>query len=208
MSATTAPAPPAARPEPVSSGSAHRLFAIRLLTYVTNHVVAHVPSFALRALWYRRALGVTLAPGAGIHLGCHVWFYGPGQMRRDGVAIGVNSRINRNCCLDVRGGLRIGDAVSVSPDVVVLTASHRVDDPSFRVETRPVVIEDNVWIGTRATILPGVTLGRGAVVCAGAVVTRDVAPLAIVAGVPARPVGERPADAAAYSLDSGFPLFE
>jgi acetyltransferase-like isoleucine patch superfamily enzyme len=129
-------------------------------------------------------------------------------MRRDGVSIGLNSRVNRNCCLDVRGGLRIGDDVSVSPDVVVLTASHRVDDPAFRVETRPVVIEDNVWIGTRATILPGVTLGRGCVVCAGAVVTRDVAALAIVGGVPAQRVGERPAAAAGYSLDSGFPLFE
>lgn len=207
MSAVASP-PPTARPEPESTGPAHRLLAVRLITYVTNHVVAHVPSFALRSLWYRRALGVSLAPGAGIHLGCHLWFYGPGQMRRDGVAIGVNSRINRNCCLDVRGGLRIGDDVSVSPDVVVLTASHRVDDPEFRVETRPVVMEDNVWIGTRATILPGVTLGRGSVVCAGAVVTRDVEPLAIVAGVPARPVGERPAEAAAYTLDSGFPKFE
>jgi maltose O-acetyltransferase len=208
MSATAAPAPPAARPEPTDSGPGHRLLAVRLLTYATNHVVAHVPSFALRRLWYRRALGMSLARGAGIHLGCHVWFYGPGQIRRDGVEIGVNSRVNRNCCLDVRGGLQIGDDVSVSPDVVVLTASHRVDDPSFRVETRPVVMEDNVWIGTRATILPGVTLGRGSVVCAGAVVTRDVAPLAIVAGVPARPVGERPAAAATYSLDSGFPMFE
>ncbi len=102
----------------------------------------------------------------------------------------------------------IGDNVSVSPEVTILTAQHRVDDPEFRVENRRVVIEDHVWIGTRATILPGVTLGRGCVVAAGAVVTRDVAPFVIVGGVPARPVGTRPESAAAYVLDQRLPLFE
>ena len=98
--------------------------------------------------------------------------------------------------------------MSISPEVTILTAFHRMDDPEFRVETRPVVIEDHVWIGTRSTILSGVTLGRGSVVAAGAVVTRDVAPLAIVAGVPARPIGTRPAEAIDYVLDAPFPLFE
>ena len=68
------------------------------------------------------------------------------------------------------------------------------------------MIEDHVWIGTRATVLPGVRIGRGAVVAAGAVVTRDVAPLDIVAGVPARPVGRRSLDPA-YRLPNA-PLFE
>ena len=71
-----------------------------------------------------------------------------------------------------------------------------------------MVIEDNVWVGTRATILPGVTLGRGCVVAAGAVVTRDVPPLVIVGGVPARPIGTRPERPRHYVLDSAFPLFE
>jgi acetyltransferase-like isoleucine patch superfamily enzyme len=194
--------------ESAPPGARHRLLAIRTLNYLTNAVIAHVPSFALRSLWYRRVLGVRLDPRAGVHRGCYLWFYGPGQLRRGGLAIGAHSRINRNCCLDARGSLSIGENVSVSPDVVVLTASHRVNDPEFRVETRPVVIEDNVWIGTRATILPGVTLGRGCVVSAGAVVTRDVPPLAIVAGIPARRIGERDAAAANYDLDTPFPLFE
>jgi maltose O-acetyltransferase len=175
---------------------------------VTNYVVARIPSFALRRRWYERALGARIAPGAGVHLGCHLWFYGPGQVRRDGFVLGANSRINRACCLDVRGGLRVGENVSISPEVVILTASHGVDDPEFRVATRPVVIEDHVWIGTRAMIMPGVALGRGCVVAAGAVVTRDVPPLAIVGGVPARALGERPDSATRYTLDSGFPLFE
>jgi maltose O-acetyltransferase len=91
---------------------------------------------------------------------------------------------------------------------MILTAAHGVADPEFRVIGEPVVIEDHVWIGSRAMILGGVTLGRGAVVAAGAIVTRDVPPLAIVAGIPARVVGERPESATHYVLDSNFPLFE
>lgn len=185
-----------------------RLFTIRVINYLTNYVVCHIPSFALRRVWYRRVLGVKFGAHAGIHLGCYIWFYGPGQLRRDGLTIGAYSRINRDCCLDARGPLRIGDNVSVSPEVTILTAFHRMDDPTFRVETRPVVIEDYAWIGTRATILAGVTLGRGSVVAAGAVVTRDVAPLEIVGGIPARPIGTRPEEAIGYTLDGPFPLFE
>jgi maltose O-acetyltransferase len=185
-----------------------RLFVIRLLNFVTNYVVRLVPSFAFRRAWYRRVLGVSMGEHSGIHLGCYVWFYGPGQIRRDGFTIGSYTRVNRNCTLDARGPLRIGDNVSISPEVMILTAFHRIDDPKFRVETRPVVIEDHVWIGSRAVILSGVTLGRGSVVAAGAIVTRDVAPLEIVGGVPARPIGTRPAEATEYVLDGPFPLFE
>ena len=185
-----------------------RLFVIRVLNYLTNYVVNRIPSYALRRAWYRHVLGAQLGPHVGIQLGCYIWFYGPSQIRRDGLTIGAYSRINRNCCLDARGSLRIGENVSVSPEVMILTALHRIDDPEFPVETRPVVVEDHVWIGARATILSGVTLGRGCVVAAGAVVTRDVEPLAIVAGVPAREIGVRPSEAAEYVLDGPFPLFE
>ena len=194
--------------EAASDTSAARLFAIRVVNYLTNHVVSHIPSFKFRRFWYRRILGIVFGEGAGIHLGCYLWFYGPGQVRRSGLLIGAHSRINRGCTIDARGSVRIGENVSVSPEVVILTAAHRLDDPSFQVESRPVVIEDNVWIGMRALILPGVTLGQGSVVAAGSVVTRDVAPLAIVAGVPAHVVGTRPAEATEYVLDSAFPLFE
>jgi maltose O-acetyltransferase len=197
-----------ARLEEAEGGRSLRLFVVRLLNFFTNCIVAHIPSFTLRRLWYQHVLGASFGPQAGIHLNCYVWFYGPGQVRRDGFRLGAYSRINRGCCLDVRGGLDIGDNVSISPEVMILTASHRVDDPEFRVENRPVVIEDHVWIGSRATVLPGVTLGRGCVVAASAVVTRNVPPLAIVAGIPAREVGVRPAAAAEYVLDTPFPLFE
>jgi acetyltransferase-like isoleucine patch superfamily enzyme len=194
--------------EEPSADAGPRLLAVRLLQYLTNYVVSHVPSFTLRRLWYQHILGIRLDSHAGIHLGCHVWFYGPGQLRRSGVRIGAYSRVNRNCCLDARGGLAIGQHVSISPDVTILTASHAVNDPAFRVEVRAVAIEDHVWIGTRALILPGVTLGRGCVVAAGSTVSRDVPPLTVVAGVPAVPVADRDPAAAEYVLDTPLPLFE
>jgi maltose O-acetyltransferase len=185
-----------------------RVLRIRILNYVTNHVVLHVPSFALRHLWYRHALGIQLDRHACVFLGTYVSFFSPGANRRNGVRIGRNSYINRRCTLDVRGGLTIGDNVSVSPEVMFLAGSHDVHDPRFGDMTRPIAVEDHAFIGTRAMILPGVTVGRGAVVTAGSIVARDVAPMTIVAGVPARRVGTRNPDAAAYELGWPPPLFE
>jgi acetyltransferase-like isoleucine patch superfamily enzyme len=185
-----------------------KTLAIRVLGYATNHVVAHVPSYRLRHAWYRRVLGLSLARGCGVHMGCFVWFNGPGQVRRDGSHIGARSRINRDCCIDVRGPLLIGHDVSVSPEVMILTGQHCHGRPGFAYETRPVVIEDHVWIGSRAIILPGTTLGRGVVVAAGAVVSGRVAPMTVVAGVPARPVRTRTEHALDYALDDPLPLFE
>ncbi len=108
----------------------------------------------------------------------------------------------------MRGQLLIGHDVSVSPEVMILTGQHGHDRPGFAFETRPVVIEDHVWIGSRAIILPGTTLGRGAVVAAGAVVSGRVAPMTVVAGVPARPLRSRPEQALDYALDDPLPLFE
>jgi maltose O-acetyltransferase len=180
---------------------------IRVLNYLTNHVVSHVPSFAARRFWYQRVLGVRLGQHSGVHMGCYMWFYGPGQVRRQRTAIGAYSRVNRRCTLDLRGGLRIGDNVSVSPEVVILTIAN-LENSQGHGEGKPVVIEDNVWIGMRAMIMPGVTLGRGCVVAAGAVVMRDVPPMSIVFGSPARPVGAREQGGADYVLDRAFPLFE
>jgi acetyltransferase-like isoleucine patch superfamily enzyme len=185
-----------------------RLFRIQVLNYLTNHVVAHTPSFTLRRLWYRHALGIQFGHHASVFMGTYVPFFSPGAIRRDCVRSGRNSRINRSCTLDVRGGLTIGENVSISPEVMFVGGSHDVNDPGFGDVTRPISIEDHAFIGTRAMILPGVTVGRGAVVTAGSLVSRDVAPMTIVAGVPARRVGTRDPSAIAYELDSPLPLFE
>jgi acetyltransferase-like isoleucine patch superfamily enzyme len=188
-----------------------RPFGVRLLVYATNYVVAHVPSFTLRHFWYQRALGIDLGAGAGVHMGAYVWFWSPRQIRRIGVRIGRNTRIGRRCTIDARSPLNIGDNVALSPEVMILAGTHNVNDPTFadsEVGPWAVTIEDHVWIGTRAMIMPGVTVGRGAVVAAGAVVTKDVAPLTIVAGVPAKPIGMRDSRATVYELDAPLPLFE
>lgn len=79
----------------------------------------------------------------------------------------------------------IGRNVIINDGVFLLTGSHDVNDPDFRLVTRPIIIHDYAWIGMRATILPGVTIGKGAVVGAGAVLATDVPEYAIVVGNPA-----------------------
>lgn len=187
-----------------------RLFGVRVFNYFTNHVVAHVPSFTFRRLWYQHALGIRFGRHASVFMGVYMWFHGgPREIRRQGVAIGENSRINRACTLDVRSGMTIGDNVSISPEVMFVVGSHDVNDPTFPpMGTEPVSIGDHVFIGSRAMILGGVTVGRGAVIAAGAVVTKNVPPMTIVAGVPAKPVGVRDPGATAYELDGQLPLFE
>lgn len=158
-----------------------------LFYYLCNHVLNRVPSYAFRRWAYRRLLGYRLARRATIQMGCRVYC-------RGGLRIGRDTMINRGCVLDSRGGLRIGERVNLSPEVQIYTADHDAQSPSFAERRSPVQIEDYAWISTRATILPGVTIGRGAVVAAGAVVTQDVPPYAIVGGVPARIIGERTRD--------------
>jgi acetyltransferase-like isoleucine patch superfamily enzyme len=182
--------------------------AAHALGYVTNHIVNRVPSYSVRHFWYRRVAGVDVGTGAGVQLGVRLWWYGPRQVRRSGMTIGAGTQINRDCVLDARGPLRIGDQVSISPEVVILTADHDHTAPGFPLRQRPVTIEDNVWIGMRAVVLPGVRIGRGAVVAAGAVVTKDVEPLTVVAGIPARVVARRPANVVGYRLNETRPLFE
>lgn len=174
--------------------------------YVTNGVIQHIPFFAARHWWYRRALGWNLHPTASILMGQQVQMAG---LRSSGarVSIGEGSVINHGCLLYTTGGLTIGRQVSVSAGVWLVTGSHDINAPDFRAAFHPIVIEDYAWIGARATILAGTRIGEGAVVMAGAVVARDVAPYTIVGGVPARPVGERKLRNPSYDL--GFrPLFE
>ena len=107
-----------------------------------------------------------------------------------GIEIGNNSGLGINC--KVRGPLQIGNNVMMGPDVIIFTSNHetsRTDIPMRgQGSTLPqkVTIEDDVWIGARVIILPGVTIGKGAILAAGAVVSKDVPDYAIVGGVPAK----------------------
>lgn len=100
--------------------------------------------------------------------------------------------INFGCLFDGRHyQIKTGSDVSIGPEATILTLGHDPQSPDFADKGREVVIGDRVWIGYRAIILPGVTIGEGAVVGAGSVVTKDVEPYRIVAGNPARIIGHR-----------------
>lgn len=157
------------------------------LLYLTNHVVNYIPLHFIRLSFYRICLKFKIGSDSTIFMGTEF-------DTKDNLNIGNNSVINQKCRLDNRGCITIGENVSISAEVCILTADHDLQSCDFIGRTRPVNIEDYVFIGTRATILPGVTLGKGSAVAAGAVVTKSVPPFTIVAGVPAKPIGRRPAD--------------
>jgi acetyltransferase-like isoleucine patch superfamily enzyme len=177
-----------------------------LINYATNHLINAIPSFTIRHFWYRRVLGWRIGPKAAILMGQQVQMAG---LRSSGknVSIGAGTVINHGCFLYATGGLIIGDHVSISRGVWLVTGSHDMNDPAFPDFYKPIAIGNYAWIGVRATILAGVTIGEGAVVMAGAIVTRDVPPYAVVGGVPARVVGQRQLQTPAYTLDF-HPLFE
>ncbi len=110
-----------------------------------------------------------------------------------GIWIGNDSLVGEYNVIRGQGGVRIGNRVYTSPLVQLVAVNHVFDDPSRPfvdqgITAEGIAIEDDVWIGAGAIVTDGVTVGTGAVVAAGSVVTRDVPPHTIVAGVPARVV--------------------
>lgn len=135
--------------------------------------------------------GVTIGRGASIRPGSYY-----GTDLGEGLVIGEGSAIGALSWIGASGFVEIGRDVLVGPRVTILPENHVFVDTDLPIKAQGVaregvVIEDDCWIGAGATLLAGVRVGRGAVVAAGAVVTRDVPPLAIVGGVPARPIGSR-----------------
>lgn len=174
--------------------------------YATNHLIAHIPSHTVRQSWYRRVLGWQIGPRATILMGQHIQMAGIRTSGRK-VNIGRGTVINHGCLLYTTGGLIIGENVSISSGVWLVTGTHDMNDPLFPDSYKPIVIGHHAWIGMRATILAGVTIGEGAVIMAGAVVTRDVPPYAVVGGVPARILTQRKLENPTYELNFR-PLFE
>ncbi len=160
-----------------------RMFKRAVCLYLANHWINQIPSFRVRHWYYRHVLHYSIGRDSSIHMGTFV--------TGDSITIGDNVVINRNCYLDGRIGLEIWNNVNVSPEVYIISMEHDPDSPTFATRGGPVVIEDNVWVGARAIITPGVTLGEGAVIGAGAVVVHSVAPYRIAVGVPAREIRHR-----------------
>lgn len=147
------------------------------------HLVGCVPLHGFRRFFYRLA-GIKIGKGSAVHMKAR--FYDPRN-----ISIGEDSIIGEGVVLDGRDLLTIGSHVDIATEVMIYNSEHNVNDESFIATLAPVKIEDYVFIGPRVIILAGVTVGRGAVIGAGAVVTKDVPPFAIVGGVPAKIIGER-----------------
>ena len=148
------------------------------------HVVGCiVPFHHLRRAFYRM-VGMRIGQGSSIHM--KLTLYNPG-----GIHIGEDTIIGERCTLDGRAPLTIGNHVDIASEVMVYNSEHDVNDENFKPIVAPVTVEDYVFIGPRAILLPGVTVGKGAIVGAGAVVTKNVEPYSIVGGVPARVIGQR-----------------
>jgi maltose O-acetyltransferase len=134
-------------------------------------------AFTCRQFFHSSGTNVNIEHGA---------YFGSGRF----IEIGDNSGIGVNC--RVPANIRIGNDVMMGPDVLIIGRNHRFTDVNTPMRLQgyndapPVVIEDDVWLGTRVIILPGVKIGRGAIIGAGAIVSKDVPPFAICAGNPAR----------------------
>ena len=113
-----------------------------------------------------------------------------------GLTIGNNVGMNDDVWINASGKVEIGDNVLIGPKTIIHSANHRYKDPTIPIRLQghthgKVIVENDVWIGAGVIILPGVQLGKGCVIAAGRVVTKNVAPYTVIAGVPARKIGER-----------------
>lgn len=119
-----------------------------------------------------------------------------------GITIGNGASIGQGVLLDGRKGLTICENAVIACDAILWTLNHDYNNENFCGKGAPVVVEKYAWICSRAIILPGITIGEGAVVASGAVVTKDVPPYAVVAGVPARVIGKREQKDWKYGFDA------
>jgi acetyltransferase-like isoleucine patch superfamily enzyme len=152
--------------------------------YLFREWVMHVPVYFFRRIFIQRTVR-HLGKGGFVMMGVEF-------RKGKNVRIGAYCFINKGVLLDGRGGqLTIGNNVDIAQEVNIWTLSHDPHDDYHAVWGADVTIEDYAWIASRATIMPGVRIGRGAVVAAGSVVTKDVPPQSMVAGIPAKVIGQR-----------------
>lgn len=162
------------------------------------HKTKMIPSHRIRNFIYKHILKVKMANKVVIYFNTEI--RAPYNLE-----IGEGSIIGDNCLLDSRNGIKIGKNVNLSSEVHIWTEQHDYRSKDFSCYSSSdmgVRIGDLAWIGSNTIILPRVTIGKGAVVCAGAVVTKDVEPYSVVAGVPAKKVAQRPQDIN-YSFNGG-----
>lgn len=163
------------------------------------HLNTLIPFHSIRNFVWR-LFGLTLGPHSTLHTGVRV--YDPRN-----ITVGEGTIIGYRTFIDGRDKVVIGNHTDIASEVMIYSSEHDINSADFHATLAPVKIGDYVFIGPRAIILAGVTIGTGAVVAAGAVVTKDVLPGTIVGGVPAKPIGERKIKNLNYRLGR-FKLFQ
>jgi maltose O-acetyltransferase len=184
--------------QPLTWNQAFKKMLNRIYNYYLDIKVAllwllgYIPLHTVRRLIFRLA-GIKIGKRSTIHIGAR--FYQPKN-----ISIGRGSIIGDHATLDGRAKLTIGSHVDIASEVMIFNSKHDVHSEDFHPIEMPVTINDYVFIGPRALIMPGVTIGRGAIVAAFAVVTKDVPAKTIVAGVPAKEIGKRKVKKLNYRL--------
>ncbi len=158
--------------------------------------------------------GIRIGPRSIVMHGAVLHVYNFRSIPQACISIGEDSLIGEYSVIRGQGGVHIGDRVYTSPFVQIIAVNHVFDDPGQPfveqgITAEGITIEDDVWLGSGAVVTDGVTVGRGSVIAAGAVVTKDVAPRTVVAGVPAKVVkyigveAGPPADRSVYYRELG-----
>jgi acetyltransferase-like isoleucine patch superfamily enzyme len=169
---------------------------VRVRQYLWNDWLTWLPGSRLRCALLRALLGAQIGDRTVLWRGVKV--DGNSYYR---IRIGRDCVIPRGALFNATAGVTIGDGVFLGHDVSFHCADHDVDSPTMPARYAPIAVGHGAWIASKASILKGVTVGEGAVIAYGAVVTRDVPPLAIVAGVPARIVRYRRVEASGALAD-------
>lgn len=165
-----------------------------LANWFLNEIAGRIPFINLRMWLYEKA-GMKFEDRKHTTLMMHIELMAPG-----GITVGRGAIVGREVVLDGRGGLTIGQFANISSRTQIYTGTHDIHSNDFVAEFNPTEIGDHAWLGIGSTVLDGVTIGRGAVVAASAVVTKDVPEKKVYGGIPAREIGERRSDLS-YELD-------
>ena len=137
--------------------------------------------------FYLRCFGIKIGKKSCIHRKCKFFHIGK-------ITVGERSVINFGCYLDNRRGIYIGSNVGIAHNTKIYTLGHNIESPRFETKGAKVIICDNVFIFSNAMIMPGITIGEGAIILPGSVVTKDVPPRKIAGGNPAKVIKDRTAE--------------
>jgi putative colanic acid biosynthesis acetyltransferase WcaF len=182
----------------LSSNQILNKVAGRIYSYLSDfslmiiRFVGLIPFHHIRRFVYRIA-GMQIWKGSSIHIEANFF-----SLKK--ISIGEDTVIGYRCFLDGRDKIMIGNHVAMASEVMIYNSQHDIDNPDFKASLAPVMIEDYVFIGPRAIILPGVKIGQGAVIAAGAVVAESVELMTVVGGVPAKFIRKRKLGKLAYKI--------